>query len=326
VLLQIKINEVKKSISVFALLLISYVDISAQGDGPRAFLLAPKGVTGINVKWLNLDQNIIPAGTALIPGAEIHVNVFPITLFHTFSLGGRIAQAYAMINPGSATARAKIGPPIGPIPVNELSADGISDGFVAFKIGLKGTPALNVLEFAKSPMQFSLFADARFWYSGTYSSDDLFNLGTNRFAFQLGLPMSIPLNKSRSSATWLEIAPSIMLYGDNNDPARSSTANKVSQAPLFLLENHLSHNFTPKFWAVANLRFQFGGETSADGVKDDNAMSIMGGGLGVGYQLLPPLSIAADYGGVLLSDKDAKGKMFRLSVVFTYANLNKLQP
>jgi len=30
----------------------------------------------VNAKWLNLDQNLIPAGNALIPGAEIHVDVF----------------------------------------------------------------------------------------------------------------------------------------------------------------------------------------------------------------------------------------------------------
>jgi hypothetical protein len=231
-----------------------------------------------------------------------------------------------MINPGSATAKAKIGPPIGPIPVNQLTANGISDGFVGFKIGLKGAPALNVMEFAKSPMQFSWFADARLWYSGTYSSDELFNLGTNRMTFQFGLPMAIPLNQNRAKATWLEVAPSIMFYGANNNPARASTANKVEQAPLFILENHLSHNFSPKFWGVINLRFQYGGETKADGVNDDNTISIIGGGIGLGYQLLPPLSIAADYGGILTGANDAKGTMFRLSVVFTYANLKKLQP
>lgn len=313
--------------SLFILLLVSFFSqsIFGQGDGPRAFLLAPKGVTGVNVKWLNLDQNIIPAGTALIPGADIHVNVFPITVFHTFSIAGHFAQAYAMVNPGSATARAKIGPPIGPIPVNELNATGLSDGFVAFKVGLKGAPALNLFEFAKSPMRFSIFADARLWYSGTYSAGKLFNLGTNRMTFQLGLPMAIPLNQNRKRATWLEVAPSIQIYGANNDPSRSSSASKVEQSPLFVLENHLSRNFSPKFWGVANLRFQYGGQTSADDVKDDNIMSIMGAGIGMGYQLLPPLGIAADYGGIVFGDNQARSKMLRLSVVFTYANIKKLK-
>jgi hypothetical protein len=37
----------------------------AQGDGPRSFLLSPKGVTDINAKWLSLSQNLIPAAPAL---------------------------------------------------------------------------------------------------------------------------------------------------------------------------------------------------------------------------------------------------------------------
>jgi len=170
-----------------------------------------------------------------------------------------------------------------------------------------------------------MFGEVRLWYSGTYSSDVLFNLGTNRVTLQLGLPMAIPLNQNRARAIWLEVVPSIQFFGTNNDPSRSSTADKVEQKPLFIVENHLSYNFTPTLWAVANLRFQYGGETSADDVEDDNTITILGGGLGIGYQVLPPLGIAADYGGVLLSANGAKGTMFRLSVIFTYANLKKLK-
>lgn len=312
-----------KIICFFGLLFcINAEGLMAQGDGPRSFLLSPKGVTGINAKWLSLNQNLIPAGTAMVPGADISVDVFPITLFHTFSLAGQQAQVYAMLNPGSATARAKIGPPIGPIPVNQLSANGLSDGLIGFKVGLKGAPALSVIDFMKSPMQFSLFADIRYWYSGSYSSDKLFNLGTNRATFQIGLPMAIPLNKKRNNATWLEISPSLKFFADNNDPARGSFAKKVEQAPLLVIENHISHNLTPKFWGTLGLRFQQGGRTTVDGVKEDNNMSIIGGGFGAGYQILTPVSLVADYGAVLISDQ-AKGTMFRISLIVAYANLKK---
>jgi hypothetical protein len=311
---------------IWILMLISYASYS-QGDGPRAYLLAPKGVTGINAKWINLSQNLIPAGTALIPGAEIKANVFPITAFHTFSLGGRFAQVYGMINPGSATARAKAGPPIGPIPVNELSASGLSDGLIGFKFGLYGAPALNVIEYAKSPMRYSLFVDVRYWYSGSYDQQKLLNMGTNRGTFQIGFPMALPLNDNRAKATWLEISPSMMFFGANNDPARAGTilgVEKITQKPLFLLENHLTHNFNPKFWGGIDLRFQYGGESSADDEPDDNTISVIGGGISAGYQIIPPLSINATYGGVLISN-EAKGNMFRLGVTFTYANLKKAQ-
>jgi hypothetical protein len=295
----------------------------AQGDGPRAYLLAPKGVTGINAKWLNLSQNFIPAGSAFVPGADIKVNIFPTTVFQTFAVGGRMAQVYAMINPGSATARAKIGPPIGPIPVNELQASGLSDGLVAFKLGLYGAPALSVKAFMAAPMQFSLFADVRYWYSGTYDENKLFNMGTNRGTFQVGLPMAIPLNSRRDRASWLEVSPSVQFFTDNNAPSRSSQASKVEQKALFILENHFSHNFNPKFWAGAGLRFQAGGETIADGVEDNNRIAIMGGGLSMGYQILAPLAIQASYGRILAGDQEAKSDMFRIAIIFAYAKLEK---
>lgn len=292
--------------------------LEAQGIGPRSNLLAPKGVTGINVKWLAMDSNIIPSGSALIPGADIAADIYPITLFHTFSLGGRFAQVYGMIAPGNATAAARIGPPVGPIPTNSVEASGLSDGFVSFKLGLIGAPSLNLAEFASAPFQFSLFGEFRIWYSGSYSSEDLFNLGTNRTTLEFGVPMAIPLNADKARATWLEIAPSIQFFTTNSNPARTSQASKVTQHPMFVVENHLSHNFTKKIWAVANLRFQFGGETSADGLDDSNAIRALGGGLGIGYQILAPLGISIDYGGVLASDQ-LKGQMLRCSLVFVYA-------
>jgi hypothetical protein len=172
-------------------------------------------------------------------------------------------------------------------------------------------------------MQFSLFGEFRYWFSGSYDADKLFNLGTNRSIFQFGLPMAIPLNKNRSRATWLEVAPAIQFFTDNKEPARSSSANIVEQKPMLVIENHLSHNFTPKLWAVANLRFQYGGQTMADGVADDNKVTALGGGVGMGYQLLPALGLEADYGSVLIGINEMKGNMLRVSAVFTYANLKK---
>ncbi len=295
----------------------------AQGDGPRAYLLAPKGIWGVNSKWLSLNSNITPANI-LIPGASIEANVFPVTMFHTFSIKGRFSQAYFMFNPGSVSASATGVPPELPIPPGaSLNASGFSDGLIGFKLGLVGAPALSIAEFAKSPMQFSLFGDVRVWYPGSYESSQILNMGSNRFTFQFSAPMAIPLNKNRARATWLEVAPSIEFFTKNSDPSRGNSAGEVTQAPLWIVENHLSHNFTPKLWGVLNLRYQQGGQTSADGIKDDNTMSMLGGGLGGGYQVLPYLGLAADYGTILAGDNGVKSNMLRLSLVFVYAKINK---
>jgi hypothetical protein len=318
----------KKSIVFFILLFVSlsasFQSLMAQGDGPRSFMLLPKGVTGVNVRWLGMNQNLNPTGTILIPESEVKINVFPITAFHTFSLAGRFAQVYLMVNPGNVTASAKKVPPVFPLPTTSVSASGFSDGFVEFKMGLAGAPALSLSEFMKAPMRFSLFGDVRYWYSGSYDPSKAINLGTNRPTYQLGLPMSIPLNKNIEKPTWLEISPAIMIFGANNEPPRGTFAKKIEQAPVLSLESHLSHNFTKKFWVFGNVLYRLGGATTTDGTENDNKQNMIGGGLGAGYQFLPYLGAYADYGTILSGGPtNATSNMFRIAVSFTYADIKK---
>ncbi|MFL0354283.1 transporter [Xanthomarina sp. GH4-25] len=314
-----------KFILVFINLLVFSMPVFSQGDGPRAHLPSPKNVWAINPKYLHLDQNLLPNGNILVENADINVDVFPTTLVHTFNIKGKFARVFAMINPGSLTATGNF--EASSLQVSkELSASGFSDGFVAFEYGLIGSPALNALEFAKHEPQFSLNGFLRYWYSGTYDSNKLINLGTNRSTFEIGTTMAIPFHKNLTqNATWLEIMPTVQFYTDNNDPARSSRANKVEQKPLFIIENHLTHNLNKKLWVGADLRYQVGGETEADGVSDDNHINILGGGLNLGYQIIAPLSAFVGYDTIIFGDNNARSNMLRVSLVFAYINLKKIK-
>jgi hypothetical protein len=321
----------KKGLTKFYLLLfvmfIAFVDVIAQGDGPRSFILLPKDVWAVNARWLGMNQNLNATGTILVPKAEVKVNVFPITLYRTFSLAGRFAQVSVMVNPGSVSASALNVPPVIPLPRTTIKASGLSDGFVAFKMGLAGAPALDVYSYMKKPMAFSLFGELRYWYSGSYDANKALNLGTNRPTYHIGLPMAIPLNHNLKRATWLEISPSLMMFGDNKEPARGTFAKKIEQAPVFSLESHLSHNFNPKFWAFANVLYRLGGTTTTDGTENSNKQNMMGGGAGLGYQFLPFLGAYADYGTIIFGGpNDASSNMFRVAINFTYVNTKKLKP
>lgn len=305
--------------SLFNLTLASY----GQGDGPRTFLLAPKGLWGLNPKATFLNQNFLPSGDILIRDADVNVNVVPTTAFHTFSINGRFAQLMLMVNPGSASGSVESDLP--GLPAPHVNASGFGDGFLGFKIGLVGAPALNILEFAKHKPAFSMNGYVRWWYSGSYDRRKPLNLGTHRSTFEFGLPMAVPLNKNPKRATWLETYPSVRLYTANNEPTLVTMAGKSQQLPLFLLENHLTHNFTDKFWAGVDLRFQSGGALKLDDEKQDNNINIIGGGLTAGYQFLPFLGGSANYGGILAGDNEARSNMIRLSIVFVYADTKKLQ-
>lgn len=299
---------------------------NAQGDGARMILWGPTGVTGVIPKWMGLNQNMTPSNI-LVKDADLHINAFPITAIHNFGIAGKFAQIMVNAVPGNVSGSLFL-PPLGSqIPTDiSVNSSGFVDGFVGFKFGLVNQPALNVKEYAAYQHKtFSMTSYTRIWYSGSYDQTKELNLGSNRWTFELGLPMNIYLSKKNPKrATWLEIYPAIHLYTANTNPTEITRADKTEQLPLFTLENHLSHNFTHKLWAAIDLRYQYGGELKADGVKQDNIINVLGGGVTAGYQIIAPLGINLSYGNVFNNPSNIEANMFKLTIVFSYVNMEKL--
>jgi len=84
-----------------------------------------------------------------------------------------------------------------------------------------------------------------------------------------------------------------------------------------VIESHLSQNFTKKMWASLDLRYQRGGETTTDGVPDDNRMNQWGGGASLGYTFNRAWSSFAGYGRIF-GGSDANGEMWRARLIFIF--------
>lgn len=315
-----------KLVSIILLLLLSQNNF-AQGDGARMLLWGPTGATGLIPKWMHLKQNVTPANI-LVNGADLTINAFPVTLIHNFNLGGNFAQIMLNAVPGDVSGTLNtsgLGIPSLP-PIINVSSGGFADGFIGFKYGLINEPALNAKEFAAHQHKtFAMASYFRIWYPGSYDSKKAMNLGSNRFTFELGFPMNIHLSKDPKRVTWLEVYPSIQVYTANNNPTFITQASETKQLPFFAVENHLSHNFTDKFWAGVDLRYQYGGALKEDGVKQDNTINVLGGGATVGYQIIAPLGINMSYGTVFTNPSNVDMNMFKITAVFTYINLKKLK-
>lgn len=317
----------KKYILPFFICLISTQLAFSQGDGARMILWGPTGVTGVIPKWMRLQQNITPANI-LVKDADLHINAFPITAIHNFNIAGNFAQIMVNAVPGNVTGSLYLPPSDSQIPTNiSVNANGFVDGFVGFKLGLINQPALNVKEYAAYQHKtFSMTSYTRIWYPGSYDQSKDLNLGSNRWTFELGLPMNIYLSKNNpKKSTWLEVYPAIHIYTANSNPTAITKADKTKQLPLFSLENHLSHNFTNKFWASLDFRYQYGGELKSDDIKQDNKINALGGGATIGYQIIPPLGVNLSYGSVFNNPSNIEANMFKISAVFSYANMNKLK-
>jgi outer membrane protein OmpA-like peptidoglycan-associated protein len=313
-----------KSLFAVAFLVMIGQGVRAQGDGPRNILWGPIGVTALNAKWMSLNQNVTPTNI-YVKDAEIRIDVFPLTLIHNFNLGGHFAQIMLNGTPGSASGRVVPDPPGVVSP--KVNASGWSDGFVGLKIGLVNQPALNVMEYAKHVHStFSMMLYTRVWYPGTYDKSSPLNMGSNRMSFDFGLPMNIQLSRNPKRLTWWESYPALHFYAANNDPTVITQGNKLKQGMLFSFENHLSHNFSPKFWAGVTLRYQYGGAVKLDDVKNsETRINMLGTGATVGYQVLPILSLSAGYGFILAGDNGKQSNMLRIGAVLTYVNMKKLK-
>lgn len=289
----------------------------AQGDGPRSWLPAPVGTNVVVPMYLHFESNFNFQQTILVKDADIASDVGVVTYFHLFSLRGRLSEFRVTGVWGSVGAT--VNPENASISVSEIEIprqSGVADPVFSLTVGLFGAPALEPETFMRTPQKFQgylLIGAAP--PLGSYDSDRAFNLGTNRWAIRLGLPLVVPL-ASAASRTNLEITPSVMLYTDNTDPF--GEAELREQEPTLVVEWHLSRNFTPKLWGSLDLRGQWGGETTTDGVSDDNRLAQLGGGVTLGYQLTSSLSAYGSFGGIFLKDDDSRGTMIRFQAAYVF--------
>ena len=311
-------NRPRRLAAVAAALLLALLlapgSARAQGDGPHNLPLVPKDMNLLVVMPMGLSGNFNPSQTVLIPGASVDVFAVPVTYIRTFSLGGRFGRLFLTAPLATLDAGGTV---IDPRTGNEITVSrgrsGWMDPMVTMHIGLVGTPAMAPAEFVKHKRSFQMVAIVGTAIPiGTYDSTRAINLGTNRWAFRLGLGTVAPLGK----ATAWESANSFSLFTENSDVFGG--ADTRSQDPLFVSENHVTQAFNRKTWASFDLRWQYGGETQTDGFADDNHTNILGGGVTLGHTFTPHFNGYVSYGNILASSGNADEWMIRTQLVFSF--------
>lgn len=103
--------------------------------------------------------------------------------------------------------------------------------------------------------------------TGDYDDDQIVNLGANRFAFQGEVGFVKGWEVQPGHNLYFEVAPSIFVYGDNDDYLGN---NELSQDPVFALESHLSYDLTKNLALGLSYYGQWGGTSEVNGVEDDD--------------------------------------------------------
>ena len=162
------------------------------------------------------------------------------------------------------------------------SNQGISDIAFLWQMNIFGGPALTKEQFRSFvPQTFSSFHLFVATPLGKYEPAAALNPSSNRWTFFPTVNYSYTPDEGW---TWLETYLSTKVFTTNPD-YRVGGASSLTQKPLFLAEGHASRNLLPTLWVSADAYYNVGGETSIDGVNQDNAANTLRLGAGMGLNV-----------------------------------------
>ena len=237
----------------------------AQGEGARAFELSPADSRLLSVYGEFARGNASFDPGSVTPGTDVHVDGGILEYSHSLGLRGHAVVLDVLLPFGAARASYETAGV-----ARSYTSSGIGDLQLSSTFGLLGSPALQEKDYESYRPRFALSLLTRVYApTGAYDRNAPVNLGQNRWALQLGLPSAYYLGASflDPGLTSFELMPSVIWYGDNNEPAQG---NHSSQAPLLQLEAHLTRNLNQSLWVSLDAIFMDGAETATDGVSDHN--------------------------------------------------------
>lgn len=188
------------------------------------------------------------------------------------------------------------------------SKRGWGDLQAAFIANVFGAPALSREAFAS--WQPEAFLTASIWVTaptGLYVAENLVNIGKNRWTFKPELSYGVPVGKGGLFA----LNGYVDIFTDNRQASRSRT---LSQDPLWSIEGHFSQNLSPALWLSADAYWSYGGETSLNGVAQDNLQSTLRLGVSGSQNLTPVDAVSFAYSrSVVRRDSTPASTLFQIN-------------
>src|SRR5215469_12305319 len=260
----------RNAIASFIVAAILWPGIARAGSA-RDYLNAP-----IDTWLLTLNASYTTSvtpedGTDTIPGVRSNVLAQSVVLTRVMDFLGRtgglsIVLPYAWIDTSAGLFRA--------------STNGVSDVGFLFQINIFGGPALTREEFRSFvPQTFSSSHLLVTTPLGSYRPNSPINPSANRWMISPTVNFSYTPDQGW---TWIETYVSGRIFSNNNSYLVNG-AQTLSQRSILRLEEHISRNVTDGQWLSADAYYNLGGETSIDGVEQNNMANTLriGGGMGL---------------------------------------------
>ncbi|HYJ38728.1 MAG TPA: transporter [Chitinophagaceae bacterium] len=244
------------SFQIYILLFTGYS--SAQELEPRSYTVIPKGLKVAALSYTISHGNVVADATSPIQDLKLTSSVFALGHIRTFGLFGKLAKVQLGLPYVFLSGGAKINGV-------DTSANRSGFGDARLKIGLNllGSPAMAPKDFQKFNEETVLGTSIIFSIPvGQYWPEKVINIGTNRWGFKPEIGFS------RKKGSWyFETYAGVWFFTRNNDFLKTSN---LDQEPIFSFQAHVSHLFPKKSWVAINGGYADGGQTTINGVHQNN--------------------------------------------------------
>ncbi|MFC1605497.1 transporter [Pseudomonadota bacterium] len=144
---------------------------------------------------------------------------------------------------------------------------------------------------------------------GEYDPQNLTNLGANRYAFRLGLPIICPQEQFSGRTTTLEVVPNLHIFTENRETG-------LQQEPICTLEGHITQDFTAHFWGSFGFLWARGGETRLNGLLQNGSQRSLWLATALNYEFSPRWALNFRYGETVAQNEfGLDGSLYHLKLV-----------
>ena len=257
------VSHLKRVVLSAALVFFTAPLFYGQGLAPRAYVITPVDSTAITVTSDIRRGGVLFDESTPITDSSGTIWLNNPTYYHSLSFFGRSSNITAGLPYVVSSFQALI--------VDQrLSTyrSGLGDGAVRFSVNLMGGPAMKLPEFIKWKQKRILGASLLVQVpTGQYDPRLLLNIGTNRWAIKP------EVGYSERHGKWLtDVYGSVWFFTKNpeffsHNRFVPGTQSKT-QAPIEVVEAHLSYDFKPRLWVSLDGNFWYGGRSSVNGVEN----------------------------------------------------------
>jgi len=257
----------------------------AQDLEPRLMSAVPTGGRFIIASYGHSAGNILVDNSLPIKDLESSMNNIVVAYAGSFKLFKKLAKfdiiaPYSFANfEGTVTGID-----------SSTSRNGFADPLLRLSLILVGDKPKPLSEFGKvEPKKFSLGVYGRVRVPiGQYDSSKFLNLGSNRWAFKVGVAASYTIKRKLV----FELHLLSWFFQDNKN---FYNGNVISQNPLPIAQLHISYVFKPGIWVAVSVGKSTWGTTAVNGVDQNDTQKNSRIGAAFSYRVAKHHSLKVAY-------------------------------